>query len=50
MGLWWADLKEAVHVQDQGANGKIILKLVFKEIGWSLIGLEWLWMVICAKV
>jgi hypothetical protein len=37
-GFWWADLSEGGHLLDLDVNGKIILKLIFKnwnEKTWS---------------
>jgi len=30
-GLWWGDLRERVHLEDLGAEGRVILKRVFKK-------------------
>ena len=30
-GLWWGDLRERDPLEDLGAEGRIILKLVFKK-------------------
>jgi hypothetical protein len=34
-GFWWEDLKERGHLEDLGADGRIILKLIFKEWVWG---------------
>jgi hypothetical protein len=34
-GLWWGDLRETVHVEDLGVDGRIILKYIFKKWGWT---------------
>jgi len=30
-GLWWGNLKERDHLGDAGADGKIILKWIFRK-------------------
>jgi hypothetical protein len=30
-GFWWGDLKEGDHLEDPVAEGRIILKLIFKK-------------------
>jgi hypothetical protein len=45
-GFWWGNLRERDHLEDEGIDGRIILKLVFKkwdEGAWT--GLIWLRMV-----
>jgi hypothetical protein len=32
-GFWWEDLREH-HWEDQGVDGRIILKLTFRMRGW----------------
>ena len=41
-GFWWGHLRERDHLEDLGAEGRIILKFVFKECdGEAWIGLIW---------
>jgi hypothetical protein len=30
-GFWWGDLRESDHFGDPGADGRIILKWIFKK-------------------
>jgi hypothetical protein len=30
-GFWWVNLRERAHSKDPGIDGKIILKLIFKQ-------------------
>ena len=42
-GFWWGNLRESDHLGDPGADGRIILKLIFKkwDVGvWT--GSSWL--------
>ena len=30
-GLWWGNVRERDHLEDSGANGRIVLKWVFRK-------------------
>ena len=36
-GFWWEDLRESDHFEDQGMDGRIILKWIIKK--WD--GVAW---------
>jgi hypothetical protein len=42
-GFWWGDQRKRDHLEDRGVDGRVILKLIFKEWNgeiWS--GFIWL--------
>ena len=42
-GVWWRYLKETVHLEDLGIDGRIIIRLILKKYEGNLqIGLIWL--------
>jgi len=41
---WWENLREGDHLEDPGADGRIILRWIFRNWdGEAWIGLIWLW-------
>jgi hypothetical protein len=34
-GVWWRNLKEGDHLADVCVDGRIILKWIFKKLGWK---------------
>ena len=39
--FWWGDLREEVHLEYLGIDGRIILKWGFKKrVGW--VGVHWI--------
>jgi len=42
-GVWWGNLRERVHSQDPGVDGRIILRCIFRKLDagvWT--GSSWL--------
>jgi hypothetical protein len=38
IGSWWGNLRERHHLEDQGVDGKIILRWIFRK--WNG-GMDW---------
>jgi len=39
-GIWWGKQRERDHLEDPGADGRIILRWIFKRVGcW---GMNWI--------
>ena len=34
-GSWWGNVNEEDHLEDIGKDGGIILKCIFKKMGWE---------------
>ena len=41
-GLWWGNLRERDHLEDPGADGRIILRWLFRK--WDVEGGEFTWL------
>ena len=33
--IWWGNLKEGDHLEDTGEDERIILKWIFRGVGWG---------------
>jgi hypothetical protein len=40
IGFCWESLKERVHYEDLDVGGRIILKLILRDMGWN--GMDWI--------
>jgi hypothetical protein len=39
-GFWWGNLSERDHSGDPDANGRIILRWIFRK--WDLVRMDWI--------
>ena len=40
IGLWWGNVRERNHWEDPGADGRVILKWIFKRVRRA--GMHWI--------
>jgi hypothetical protein len=38
-GFWWGNLRKRGHLEDQGVNGRIILRRIFRKLD---VGMGWI--------
>jgi hypothetical protein len=38
-GFCWENLRERGHLEEPGVDGRIILRLIFRKLGW---GMDWI--------
>jgi hypothetical protein len=38
-GFWWGNLRERDHLENQGVDGRIILRWIFRKVMW---GMDWI--------
>jgi hypothetical protein len=36
----WGDVMESDHLEDLGVGGRVILKWIFRKVGWG--GMDWI--------
>jgi len=41
-GFWWGNLRERDHLEDQGLDGRIILRWIFRKWDGAWTDLFWL--------
>jgi hypothetical protein len=34
-GFWWGKMRKKEHLEDLSVEGRIILKWIFKKVGWK---------------
>jgi hypothetical protein len=39
-GVWWGNLRERDHLEDPAADGRIILRWIFRQVGCE--GIDWI--------
>jgi hypothetical protein len=39
--FWWGDLREGDHLEDLGADGRMIFQLIIKKLDGAWTGLLW---------
>jgi len=39
-GFWWGNLRERDHWRDPGANGRMVLRWIFRK--WDVGGMDWI--------
>ena len=39
-GFWWGNLRERDHLEDQGVDGRIIVRWIFRKWDWGRYGMD----------